>query len=468
MKRLDSTLFVLGLLILGCAGTPNPAQAGTPPSAEPAAPVLSTPALVSSGMTHVLASVPAQAGATYQWSVAGGRIPGVRTNAAVYYDAPASGTIVLTCTLTRGGTSAVATRTVPVLPLMPLTPAFYGSGFSADSLANTVVGGPTGNVVSYRFQARYGTLLRAFRVFFIWSATHSGYGAGVGGVMRADLMADDGTPAHLPKGPVLASATYGPVITHQDFYPEITFPQPVALRGGGLYHLVFTDVDADPVANYVSLDTLYTDAQTAPMQPVIADAAFAVLFRTATGPWTLRQGYTPTLELDFDTGSQGNGYMEVWSTNPKTISGRASVRESFKVTGPNRLFSSLLVRVKRVSGSGPLALRLEEADGSVVAEAEVGGGAVPAGVSTWLTAHFPVSYALHAGIAYRLVLNCDSSTVYSAFPIRKGLDKGFSTSTVFPDGHAEFTTTGPEGWAGWDMWGTPRLTTSDLQFAFVP
>jgi hypothetical protein len=468
MKRLDSTLFVLGLMILGCSATPNAAQAGTPPSGSPAAPVISTAALVSAGMTHVLASVPAQSGATYQWSVTGGRIPGVRTNAAVYYDAPTGGTITLTCNIARGGGAAAASRTVPVLPAMPLTPAFYGSGFSADSLANTVVGGPSGNVVSYRFQARYTTPLRAFRVFFIWSATHSGYGAGVGGVMRADLMADDGTAAHLPKGPVLASTTYGPVITHQDFYPEIRFPQPVALKGGGLYHLVFTDVDADPVANYVSLDTLYTDAQTAPMQPVIADAAFAVLFRTASGPWTLRQGYTPTLELDFDTGSQGNGYMEVWSTNPKTISGRASVRESFKVTGPTRVFSTVLVRVKRVAGSGPIALRLEEANGAVVAETEVGGGTVPSGVSTWLTAHFPVSYALHTGIAYRLVLSCDAGTVYSAFPIRKGLDKGFSTSTVFPDGHAEFTTTAPDGWAGWDMWGTPRLTTSDLQFAFVP
>jgi len=39
---------------------------------------------------------------------------------------------------------------------------------------------------------------------------------------------------------------------------------------------------------------------------------------------------------------------------------------------------------------------------------------------------------------------------------------------VFPDGYAQFTTTGAAGWAGWDMWGTPNLKTGDLQFLFVP
>jgi hypothetical protein len=52
--------------------------------------------------------------------------------------------------------------------------------------------------------------------------------------------------------------------------------------------------------------------------------------------------------------------------------------------------------------------------------------------------------------------------------MRKALDKGFSTATVFSDGYAQVSTNGGTSWAGWDMWGTPNLTTSDLQFLFIP
>ncbi|WP_306597850.1 hypothetical protein [Geothrix sp. 21YS21S-2] len=482
MKTLNTVLFTTSLVALGCSGQ-SAQGTSTPKAANPQvtapAPVtlgptvadtgtIRTPALVSAGMTQIQAFVPTQPGATYLWSVGNGTLPGVATNAAVYYNAPASGVVALACTVTLAGVATTTTQTVPVVPVMPVTPFFYGSGFSADSLANTVVGGPSANVVSYRFQAKHTTPLEGFRIFFIWSSTKSGYNAGLGGTVRVDLLADDGTGAHLPTGPALASTSYGNIIPQNNFYPKLTFPNPVALTGGGLYHLVFTNIDQDPVANYISLDTLYTNAQTAPMQPVTSDATFAVLFKPAGGAWRVRQGYTPTLELDYTTGSQGNGYMEVWSTNPKSISGAASVRETFKVTGPSRDFSKVNVRLSRTSGSGPLTVRVEEADGTLVDQAALPAALFPQGVPTWVTATFPLSHVLNTGVAYNLVLACAADTSFSAFPMRKGRDKGFANTTFFPDGYAQFTTTGATGWQGWDMWGTPNLTFSDLQFAFVP
>jgi hypothetical protein len=128
-------------------------------------------------------------------------------------------------------------------------------------------------------------------------------------------------------------------------------------------------------------------------------------------------------------------------------------------------------------------VRVEEGDGTLVDQAEVAAASVIQGepnqvvldaatviqgLPTWVTAVFPVDHVLNAGVAYHLVLESPAGTTYSAFPIRKGLDKGFSTSTVFPDGHAEFNRGGAAAWQGWDMWGTPDLTTADLQFAFVP
>jgi hypothetical protein len=204
------------------------------------------------------------------------------------------------------------------------------------------------------------------------------------------------------------------------------------------------------------------------MQPVIADKTWAVLYKPAGGAWRLRQNYTPVLELDFAGGNQGTGYMEVWSTNPKAISGTSAVRETFKVTGPSRSFSKVNVRLRRVSGTGPLTVRVEEGDGTLVDQVQVDASQILQGVDAWVTVPFPVSHVLNTGVAYHLVLSATADTAYGAFPLRKGRDKGFSDLTVFPDGYAQFTTSGDGGWTGWDMWGTPNLTFSDLQFAFIP
>jgi hypothetical protein len=430
---------------------------------------ISAPDLVSANMTNILASVPAQAGATYQWSVTGGTIPGIARNAAVTFNAGAAGTVNVQCVVALNGVQSTYVQAVPIRPALPVSTAFYGSGTSADALANTVLGGPSLNAVSYRFQARHASALDAIRVFFIWSLVKTGYQAGQGGTVQVDLMADDGTTAHLPKGPSLATLSYSHILAQNLNYPRLAFPAPVALTGGAFYHLVFTNIDPAPTANYISLDSLYTDAQTAPMQPGLIDASWAVLQRAGAGAWKLRQNFTPILELDYaDGGTQGTGYMEVWSTNPKTISGNAMVRETFKVSGPSRTFTKVRVRVKRVAGASPLTVRVEEADGTLVDQVAVAAASVLQGTSEWVTATFPLSHVLSTGVAYHLTLSCPADTQYSAYPVRRGKDKGFSNYTFFPDGYAQFTTSGAAGWTGWDMWGTPNLTTADLQFMFIP
>jgi hypothetical protein len=190
--------------------------------------------------------------------------------------------------------------------------------------------------------------------------------------------------------------------------------------------------------------------------------------KAGTGAWKLRQGFTPTLELDFaDGGTQGNGYMEVWSTNPKTISGSAMTRETFKVSGPSRTFTKVKVRLERLAGTDPLTLTLAEADGTVMATGTIPAASILTGVNNWATCTFPLSHVLATGVGYTLTLSSPATTQYSIYPIRKGSDKGFSNYTVFPDGYAQFTPSGSTGWTGWNMWGTPNLTTSDLQFMLV-
>ena len=461
MNNSKSMAVVAGVLAWGCALTASAPIANTG--------YITAPALVSAGMASVMAYVPAQSGATYHWSMTGGTIPGVIQNAAVVFNAGAAGTATVQCVVSKSGVQATYTQTIPVLPVQPATPFYYGSGISADALANTVLGGPNLNSVSYRFQAKHASVLRDIRVFFIWSLLKTGYQAGQGGTIQVNLMADDNSAAHLPTGPALATLSYGNILAQNANYPELAFPYPVALVGGRLYHLVFTNVDPSPMVNYISLDGLFTNAQTAPIQPSLADANFAVLVRSGTAAWKLREGFTPIVELDYaDGGSQGNGYMEVWSTNPKTISGNAMARETFKVSGPSRTFSKIMVRLQRTEGSSPLTFRLEESDGTLIEQGTVPAASVLVGVPTWITCGFPLTQTLSSGVTYHLTLTSPADTQYSIFPIRKGLDKGFSDYTAFPDGYAQFTTTGAAGWTGWDMWGTPNLKTGDLQFMFVP
>ena len=454
--------------LVGSTAATTPVAA-TPPVNPAAASTLLAPRLVSAGMTHILATVPVQAGASYAWTITGGVIPGATQNAAVFFTAGAVGSLTLRCDVTVAGVLASQTLVVPVQANLAATPVYYGSGFSADALANTQIGGLGLNAVSYRFQARQDSVLEAFRVFFIWSSSKTGYQAGTGGSVQVALLADDGSAAHLPCGAALASLSYGDIMAGDNFYPRLVFEQPAALQGGAIYHLVFSNLDASPSANFISLDSLYTNAQTAPMQACIGDRDWAVLVRSGAGAWNTRMGFTPILELEYGNGGrQGNGYMEVWSSNPKLISGQAGVRERFTVTGPSRSFTQVALRLQRLTGTSPLTVRVEAADGTLLEEA-----AVPAldfldSAPSWVTVSFPLTQVLARGEAYHLVLSSPADTQYRAFPMRKGADKGFSAATSFPDGYAQFTLAADGGWTGWDMWGTSDLTFSDLQFMFVP
>jgi hypothetical protein len=82
----------------------------------------------------------------------------------------------------------------------------------------------------------------------------------------------------------------------------------------------------------------------------------------------------------------------------------------------------------------------------------------------WIKLPFGASYTLLAGHTYHLVFQTSSTSLYEAFPIRKGSKYGFRTSTYFPYGHAEFNVSG--SWYGWTAWGQSNRTDGDLQFYF--
>jgi hypothetical protein len=357
--------------------------------------------------------------------------------------------------------------------------ATYGPAIRGDSLANTPVG-KDGIQVSCRFRADPGGVFRGARPYLIWSFRRQGYHAGTGGTLKVELQTDDGSPLHRPSGQVLATNVrrMALVETSDRFYPLLAFDRAPVLKPGAFYHLVFNNTDPDPQGNFVSVNALFLKSCKAPVQPRLADADWAMLLRSKVSPaWTVRrtpgsqEGFTPILEIDYAGGrSQGMGYIEFWMGAPKAISGPAQVREVFTVTGPPRRTACVSVRVRRLSGSAPLGIRVEQAGGKALAAGDAQscpGNSTPTcslGGCDWATLTFPAPVTLVPGRSYALVLTAPSQARFEAFPMRKGSDKGYSDATVFPDGHAEFTS--GSGWTGWEQWGQARRTDADLQFYF--
>ncbi len=371
-------------------------------------------------------------------------------------------------------------RLLPLLlPLiLQAQAAYYGSCVQGDSLANTTIG-PNGNQVSCRFRATVGGPLEGIRPFIIWSFRKAGYHGGTGGILKVEIQADDGTEAHAPSGRVLASSVQRLYIVpaSDQFYPLITFDRKPLLVPGTIYHAVFSNPHPQGSVNYVSVNAILTREADRPVQPTRGDEDWAMLYRNAAHPqWVprrtagTREAFTPIMEVYCAGGaSQGIGYMELWMAAAKPVGGTAKVAETFTISGPPRRVDGVAVRVRRLKGTEPLAIRLENAAGKVLAQTSCScalkaSASGSLGGCGWLEARLPEPLTLQAGQAYRMVLASAQAGSFEAFPLRKGLDKGFTGATVFPDGHAEFNDGG--GWKGWEQWGKGNRLDSDLQFYF--
>ena len=347
----------------------------------------------------------------------------------------------------------------------------FGSCLNADALANTVVGGSFLSESSFGFRAHHSGSLQALRVYLVWSSTKPGYNAGSGGSLLIRLQSDVARGGHHPSG-VTAGSILEPDPMHNGMFPLLTFPSPVKMDSGTVYHLVFTNVDPDPSNNYVSINSLWMESGLVPRQPAINDADWFQLMRDSSnhGTWVPReygtgQSFTPILELDYADGFRdGVGYMEVWVGNPKVVSGTQSVRQLLTSCGRDRRVSAVSVRLRRLGGSDSLRIQLQEAGGATIAVSGVPASAIPL-TYTWITFSYPSVPRLTAGAHYALVLNCAATSSYDLFPIRKGsTPRRFQAGAFFPDGYAQFT--GGGRWKGWDQWGEADRHDGDLQFYF--
>jgi hypothetical protein len=343
-----------------------------------------------------------------------------------------------------------------------------GSLVQADALGNTVIGGSDRTALAFRFRAAWTGSAVAARFYVITNVNgRSGYSSGNGGTMRVSLRADSGHAPHRPVGRELASATFRPAAG--GVFPLVRFGDRAHIVAGRLYHVVFTNTDPDPARNYVSINGLFSESRLG-RGPAVP-SGMAVLERDrGDGGWEPRRSsphefYLPILEIVGARDSQraGLGYMEVW--DPKPIGGDAGVRQLLRLpAGRAARVTGAWLRVRRDDGSdAPLVIRLARADGTALASATLAARSVPTSDAGWVHATFAAPVSVAGGTDLTLTASASQASSYSAFPIRKGVDYGFDTSTYFDAGYAQFNT--GSGWLGWDQWGGHDRHDSDLQFA---
>ena len=120
--------------------------------------------------------------------------------------------------------------------------------------------------------------------------------------------------------------------------------------------MIFKNIDANPAANYLSVDDLYELNFNAPVQGAISDTDAAVLLSEEGGAWEASPGihaHLPT-RLSRTASPKRIGYIEGWVGAPRSISGTNAARETFTVSGADVIVSSVAVRVARVNGNDPL------------------------------------------------------------------------------------------------------------------
>ena len=115
---------LLSCTVTNAAGTPSSTGSTSCAVVAPATqPTVTAPGNVTAGQTGYTASITAQAGCTYAWTITGGVLTSSTTGTNVTFTAGASGQVHLSCTVTDAGSTSApagtATCTIVAVPTQP-------------------------------------------------------------------------------------------------------------------------------------------------------------------------------------------------------------------------------------------------------------------------------------------------------------------------------------------------------------
>jgi uncharacterized protein YjdB len=172
----------------------------------------------------------------------------------------------------------------------------------------------------------------------------------------------------------------------------------------------------------------------------ITDLAF--LRHEGTKPFLVYTEYTPIFTIYYSDGSiQGQGYIGASIASPRSINGSGyKVRSNFTVSGPNKIINKVSLRLKKISGTDALTVRLEDSGGTLIEQGTIAAANILT-TMTWVTCIFLTSHVLSSGSTYHLVLNTASGSTYQTYALQDG-SKEYGYIPMFSDGCFQYTTNG--------------------------
>jgi hypothetical protein len=376
------------------------------------------------------------------------------------------------------------------------TPNYYGSGLAAHSLSNATIGTSSKAVNSIRFKADATGVLRKLQVYWIFKNT-SGYHAGDGGIIKVTIRPDDGTSSHSPTSEILSTLVFTPdlpLLNPQSKWNirmvPMTFPKPASIIRGKLYHIHFENIHADPVNNWVSINSMYNwSKQPAIAQPVQDTTDLSILRRTGTGSWAPIKGYVPIYGLYIDTNNdgtadteQGQSYMEFWASSLSglKLDGTSRARQTIRPSTSIKL-TQMHISMGKYAGSAPATVQIKASNGTVLATGSIAAGSLPLasqlslcpqGINDychqWTSTLLTPQPTLQPGQIYYVELATSVGSEYRLHMIRDGsVQYDFPLSGSFSSGNTQFSDNNGTTWSsGVTFWGSPNRLDGDLSFYF--
>jgi hypothetical protein len=336
----------------------------------------------------------------------------------------------------------------------------YGNSVRGDALNNLTIGTPSGRRGGIRDRSDHTGSLTAI-VLYVKTDTPGGYSGGTGGSWTVRCESDDGSG--LPSGNLIsagATVTAATPIT-QNVAQTFTFGTPIADTFGTLRHFVLQNADGAPLTNFVSVNSLYNEPATFPLNPVMADIDRAFVKQLSAPPWVTDTDRYPIFATIYADGYVGGQcYLDaLFGSGARDINATSSVRLNFTPTRTVVVDAANFSVCRQTATSAALVMNLKDLTGGGTVIATQSFAAATVNLGNGGTGPFGHKYVratfapliLMSGNNYALSLDSTEATAaYRTFPLQQGGGTVFAAPlnalNRFVNGYWEYTTNSGGAW----------------------